>query len=260
MAGRELDVAVYAARQAAKVLVRHFEAGVTAEWKGDRDPVSVADREAEELVRGLLAEAFPDDLIVGEEGNAPSEEVVSSRRRWYVDPLDGTTNFLKRWERWAVSIGFCDDDDVMKAGVVLQPLTDEVFTAVRGQGAHRNGVPISVSGVTRLHDALLVTGTKPHVLADIEQLWPTVLTGRVTGSTALDLCEVARGRADIHVSSNQGRWDLAAGSVIAAEAGAVVLDPQLEATQGAIDGCVIATPALIEPLRPFLRPVRPAPA
>ena len=258
MGDKELEVALEAAQQAARVLVGHFEAGVKAEWKGDRNPVSVADREAEELVRRLLTEAFPDDVIVGEEGSAPSEEVVRGRRRWYVDPLDGTTNFLKRWERWAVSIGFCDDDDVLKAGVVLQPLTDEVYTAVRGQGAQRNGVSIAVSGITELQNALLVTGTKPHVLADIERLWPAVLTGRVTGSTALDLCEVAWGRADVHISSNQGRWDLAAGAVIAAEAGAAVLDPQLQPHDGPLDGCVIATPALIEPLRPFLRPQSPA--
>jgi len=259
MGDKELDVALRAAREAAAVLLGHFEAGVTAEWKGDRDPVSIADREAEVLVRDILTDAFGDDIIVGEEGDAPGEDVVRGRRRWYVDPLDGTTNFLKRWERWAVSTGFCDADDILNAGVVLNPLSGEEFTAARGQGAYLNGQPIRVSGVTSMADALLVTGTKPHVLADIQSLWPTVLTGRVTGSTALDLCDVARGRADIHISSNQGRWDLAAGSVIAAEAGATILDPALKPTRGPIDGCVMVTPALLEPLQPFLKG-QPAPS
>ena len=253
---RELEVAQRAAAEAGAILLRYFRDGVDAEWKGDRDPVSVADREAEALVRRIIGEAFPEDVVVGEEGAAPSEAEVTGRRRWYVDPLDGTSNFLRGWERWSVSIGFCDDDDRMRAGVVTQPLAGEVFTAVRGGGAFRDDAAIRVSQVTDLADAILVTGTRPAVLADIERLWRTVQTGRVTGSTALDLCDIARGRADIHVSSSQGRWDLAAGTLIAAEAGAIVLGPDLAPADGALEGCVVLTPGVRNDVVPFLRPQR----
>jgi fructose-1,6-bisphosphatase/inositol monophosphatase family enzyme len=118
----ELSVAVRAGEAAGALLLGHHAAGVLAEWKGAGDPVTVADREAEAVVRVHLQAAFPDDIIVGEEGAQLAEARVRGRRRWYVDPLDGTANFVKRRRRWAVSIGFCGSDDRMAAAAVLAPV------------------------------------------------------------------------------------------------------------------------------------------
>ncbi len=249
----ELKVAVRAAEEACDVLLRHLRDGVVAKWKGARDPVSVADLDAEAVIRATVRETFPDDVVVGEEGDQLPEAQVAGTRRWYVDPLDGTVNFLRGRRRWAVSIAFCSERDDIDAAVVAQPLTEEVFTAARGQGALRNGVPIHTSDVTEADEAVVCVGPNAHRVVDIERLWATVLSGRVTGCTSLDLCDVACGRADAHVSAGQGRWDLAAGSLIAAEAGATTLSEDLIATSGPTHGGVVVAGGLLPALRPFLR-------
>lgn len=249
----ELKVALRAAEDAAAVLLRHFEIGVTTEWKGDRNPVSVADREAEAVVRAILHEAFPDDIVVGEEGAAASEGHVEGRRRWYVDPLDGTSNFVKGRPRWAVAIGFCGADDRMQAAVVHHPTAAETFAADLGEGATRNGEAIHASAVARLRDALLCIGPNAEDVIDVRGLWSAVLTGRVTGATALDLCDVACGRADVQAAARQGRWDLAAGSLIAREAGAVTWGPGLTPVEQPVDAMVACTPTLVDEVRAFLR-------
>jgi myo-inositol-1(or 4)-monophosphatase len=226
----ELDVAVEAAHRAGTLLLDHFRAGVTAEWKGDRDPVTDADREAEATIRARIAAHYPDDLVVGEEGAALAEEEVRGRRRWYVDPLDGTTNFLKRRRRWAVSVAFCDDDDRMLVGVVHLPVYGETFTAVDGQGARCGDQPIRVTDTAELGEALVEIGALGVDIvrerASIAQLGSVVMSLRVTGSTVSDLVDVAHGRADGFWATRPGRWDLAAGLLIAREAGATVTDLQ----------------------------------
>ncbi len=186
----ELRVAVEAALRAGRLLLEHFRVGVTAEWKGDRDPVTDADREAEAVIRARIAADFPDDLVVGEEGVALAEEDVRGRRRWYVDPLDGTTNFLKRRRRWAVSVAFCDDDDRMLVGVVHLPVYGETFSAVDGHGARCGDQPIAVTTTADLNEALVEIGALGADIAreraSIAELGSAIMSLRVTGSTVSD--------------------------------------------------------------------------
>lgn len=228
MATQELEVAVAAVEAAGALLLKHFTDGVLAEWKGDRDPVTAADREAEKLIREHIAEAFPDDLVVGEEGAELPEAEVAGRRRWYVDPLDGTVNFLKGRRRWASSVGFCDENDRMRVGAVRLPLWGETYAALDGGGAFCDGSPLRAADTRRLEDALVLVGAVKSERelqgAGPAEVAARVLSVRVTGSTVTDLVEVAAGRADAYWSTLPGRWDLAAGLLLVREAGGVTTD------------------------------------
>lgn len=224
----ELAVAVAAVEAAGALLSAHFARGVHAEWKGDRDPVTAADREAEELIRAHIAAAFPHDLVVGEEGAVLHEAEVVGRRRWYVDPLDGTTNFLKGRRRWASSVGFCDAGDTMRAGAVRLPLWDETYTGLAGGGAACNGVTTQATSTTDVREALVLIGAlgldREVERRGIALLGARALSVRVTGSTVADLVDLAAGRADAFWATSPGRWDLAAGVLIASEAGVTATD------------------------------------
>ena len=227
-ASLELEVAVAAVEAAGALLLGHFSAGVRAEWKGDRDPVTVADREAESLIRTHIAEAFTDDLVVGEEGAALLEPDVAGRRRWYVDPLDGTVNFLKGRRRWASSVGFCDESGRMRAGAVRLPLWNETYAAEAGRGAFCDGTALRAADTGSLGDALVLIGALGPE-RELEgggpvEIGARALSIRVTGSTVADLVDVAAGRADAYWSTLPGRWDLAAGLLLVREAGGVATD------------------------------------
>ncbi len=191
--------------------------------------VSDADRASEALiVSGILA-ARPDDAILAEEGAA---RAGTSGVRWVIDPLDGTTNYLYGIPAWVVSIA-AEVDGVVEVGVVADPSHGEVFSAVRGEamarsGAWCNGVPISVSGATVLATSLIGTGFAYRSARRAEQalalprLLPAVRDVRRLGAAALDLCLVACGRLDGYFETGLQPWDMAAGVLIAAMAGAVV--------------------------------------
>jgi len=250
---RELEVARSAALAAGALLRGHFAAGVRHEWKGRGDLVTVADRESEGLVREHLAAAFPDDLVVGEEGPPLAEEAVAGRRRWYVDPLDGTTNFVKGQPRWAVSVAFCDANDVMAAAAVHMPLTGETLTAAHGQGATRDGEPLHAPDVEP-HEALALLGPLDGLAAEaVPLIARAVLSLRVTGSTVCDLADLAAGRGDLYLGVNQGRWDLAAGALIAAEAGISVTGLRGEPLTGPGDAVFAAGRRVHAALLPGLR-------
>ncbi|MDQ4091155.1 MAG: inositol monophosphatase [Actinomycetota bacterium] len=186
------------------------------------DMVSEMDRAAEALiVKGILGER-PDDAILGEETGGRDG---TSGVRWVIDPLDGTTNYLYRHPTWAVSIGVEVDGEV-HVGVVAAPGHHEVFTAVRGQGARLNGAPIAVTDETDLASALVGTGF--GYLASRRAAQATILPGllpkvrdiRRNGVASLDLCWVACGRLDAYFEAGGQPWDVAAGLLIATEAGA----------------------------------------
>lgn len=128
------QIAVAAARATGDLLLEYRERGVEVERKGRIDLVSEADRAAESLIRDHLTDAFPDDPIVGEEGEVLEEDVVAGHPRWYVDPLDGTTNYLHGASRWAVSLGWADPSGTIELGVVDAPAKGEPFTGERGHG------------------------------------------------------------------------------------------------------------------------------
>jgi myo-inositol-1(or 4)-monophosphatase len=230
---------------------------VTVETKSTAtDMVSEMDRASEALIVSRLLAARPDDGIVAEEGSA---RAGTSGLRWVVDPLDGTTNYLYDFPGWAVSIAAEDDAGVV-AGVVADAVHGEVFTAARGGGAHRNGEPIAVSGCRDLPTALVGTGfgygaeRRAAQGAVLTGLLPRVRDVRRMGAASVDLCSVACGRLDAYYERGLSWWDLAAGALVATEAGAVV--SALDGGPPRGDSVVASTPGLATSLRELLGSLR----
>lgn len=223
------------AREAGARLREFYSQGVETEYKGDVDIVTVADRTVEKLIRARLGEVFPDHGVYGEEG---TRERMEGEFRWYVDPLDGTTNFAHGFPQFCVSMGLeqrpagtkAAEDGRLVAGVIYDPLRDELFTAERGQGAHLNGKPVKVSRTPELAEALLATGfpsRKRHASPNIHFYQEFTLRShgvRRAGSAALDLAYVACGRLDAFWEFNLNPWDTAAGILLIEEAGGRVTD------------------------------------
>jgi myo-inositol-1(or 4)-monophosphatase len=190
------------------------------------DMVSEVDRAAEALIVERLLAERPDDGIVGEEG---TDRPGTSDVRWIVDPLDGTTNYLYGLAGFGVSIAAEAGGDVV-AGVVLDVVRDELFAATLGGGATRDGTPIRASAATELTTALIATGfayashTRLRQAEVLTVVLPQVRDIRRFGAAAVDLCSVACGRVDGYYERGLAPWDLAAGGLIATEAGAVVTD------------------------------------
>ena len=223
------------AREAGARLREFFTAGVATEYKGDVDIVTVADRTVEKLVRGRLAEAFPEHGVYGEEG---TRDRMEGPFRWYVDPLDGTTNFSHGFPQFCVSLGpeqrpadlKSGQDGTLVAGVIYDPMRDELFTAERGHGAWLNGKPMHVSRTPDLAESLLATGfpsRKRHDSPNIHFYHEFTLRShgvRRAGSAALDLAYVAAGRLEAFWEFNLNPWDTAAGILLVEEAGGKVTD------------------------------------
>lgn len=227
------------AREAGKRLREFLAEGVETEYKGDVDLVTVADRTVEKLIRERLAESFPEHGVYGEEG---TRERMDGEFRWYVDPLDGTTNFAHGFPQFCVSLGLerrqagrtpgtpSDQDGTLVAGVIYDPMRDELFTAERGQGARLNGRPIKVSRIPDLAEALLSTGfpsRKRHASPNVHFYQEFTLRShgvRRAGSAALDLAYVACGRLEAFWEFNLNPWDTAAGILLVEEAGGRVTD------------------------------------
>ena len=211
----------------------------------ETDLVSDADREAEEVIATLLGAERPDDGLLAEEGSARE---AASGRRWIVDPLDGTINYLYRFPTWCVSVAL-EDAEGVALGVVLDPLRDELFAAVRGRGATVNGSSIEVRGGDRLDMALVATGFayEPHHRATqaerVSRLLPLVRDIRRAGAAALDLAWVAAGRVDGYYERGGKPWDWAAGRLLVTEAGGSVAE-----LPGEPAGLVAANPALLPAL------------
>ena len=208
------------------------------------DMVSEMDKAAEDMiVKGILA-ARPDDAILGEETGA---RTGASGVRWVIDPLDGTTNYLYRHPIWAVSVAAEVDGEVV-AGAVATPGLQETFTAARGKGAWLNGDAIAVSGATDLASALVGTGfayvaRRREAQAQVlPHLLPAVRDIRRNGVASLDLCWVACGRLDGYFEAGGQPWDVAAGLLIATEAGAVASG--LDGGRVAPESMMIATPGV----------------
>ncbi len=216
------------------------------------DMVTEMDRAAEaRIVEGLLG-ARPDDGLLGEEG---TDRPGTSGVRWVVDPLDGTTNYLYGLPGFAVSIAAEVDGEVV-AGVVLDVVREELFAATLGGGATRDGAPIRSSAATELPLALMATGfsydaeRRRRQAAVLVEVLPNIRDVRRSGAAAVDLCSVACGRVDGFWEKGLAPWDLAAGGLIAAEAGAVVTD--FEGGPAVAGAVVAAAPGIAGPLRDLL--------
>jgi myo-inositol-1(or 4)-monophosphatase len=223
------------AREAGARLREFFAEGVKTEYKGDVDLVTIADRTSEKLIRERLAVAFPEHGIFGEEG---TRERLEAEYRWYVDPLDGTTNFAHGFPHFCVSLGLEQrpaglepgEDGTLVAAVLYDPLLDEMFTAERGRGALLNGKPIHVSPTPLLAESLVATGfpsQKRHLSPNIHFYQEFTLRShgvRRAGSAALDLAYVAAGRMEGFWEFNLNPWDTAAGFLLVEEAGGRITD------------------------------------
>jgi myo-inositol-1(or 4)-monophosphatase len=214
---------------------------------GPTDPVSEADLASERAIREVLAARRPDDTVIGEEGGAVHG---SGDLRWYVDPLDGTVNFLYEIPMFAVSVA-CEDETGTLAGVVIDPIRAECFAATRSaDGATLNGDPITGSACPDLATALVATGFgyDPSIRAAqasvVARLLPEVRDIRRGGAAALDLCWTACGRYDAFYERGLNPWDQAAGALVCARAGLSVRT--LEATEEAQEGVAAAPAALID--------------
>jgi myo-inositol-1(or 4)-monophosphatase len=221
-----LETAVEIARESGALLATYFERHVPFETKGEFDLVTEADRASEKLIVERLRSHFPAHAIVAEEGGGHES---SSEYRWFVDPLDGTTNFAHNFPMFCVSMGLERAGEAI-AGVVYDPMRQELFTAERGAGAFLNNHRVRVSAVARVSDSLASTGfpsRKRHHNINIHFYYQLAMAShgvRRTGSAALDLAFVATGRLDFFWEFGLKPWDIAAGALLVQEAGGRVSD------------------------------------
>jgi len=193
--------------------------------KGRSDFVTEVDIEAERRIVDIIRASYPDHAVLAEEGTGEGPGAAGAAVRWIIDPLDGTTNWLHGYPEYAVSIA-AEDSDGLLAGLVLNSATGERFEASRGNGARRDGEPISVSPVNRLEHALVGTGFPfkklemlPDYLATFDRVLRSTSGIRRAGAAALDLCDLACGRLDAFFEFWLMPWDVAAGALIVREAG-----------------------------------------
>ena len=229
---QHLELAITAAKAGAVELMLRRDNRVVQE-KAPKDLVTDADLASQKAIREILLQGFPDYVFVGEEEgeNEPPADVrrgdPSAQPCWVVDPLDGTINYVHRLQSFAVSIGLYANGK-MCLGVVYDPVSEELFTAIDGEGAKCNGLPIKASDCSELGDALVacsfpagVQGGDPEVAKFVTVLEQCRSLRRL-GSCALNMCYVAAGRLDAYWATNVSAWDSAAGTVIAREAGTVL--------------------------------------
>ncbi|MEP7131863.1 MAG: inositol monophosphatase family protein [Acidobacteriota bacterium] len=229
-AGNVLAAAVEASAAGGELLLRrwrHLPAG-SVEEKEKNDFVTVADRESEERIVSVIRSHFPRDNFLGEEGGARGND--PAERTWIIDPLDGTANFIAGFPFWCVSIAAREGSRIV-AGVIWDPLREELYTAQRDSGAFRNGARLAVSPRPGLEGAFLATGFPFRSRERIDAylaLFKTVFLQargiRRAGSAALDLAQVAAGVFDGFFEFHLSPWDIAAGSILIEEAGGEVTD------------------------------------
>lgn len=224
---RELSVAVEAAQEAGRLLMKQFGRPIRTIHKGTIDLVTEMDTASERLIFEAIQGAFPDDGLLSEE--APAEH-LERPRRWVIDPLDGTTNYAHAFPVFAVSIALEVSGEVV-IGVVEDPVHGETFTAARGEGAFLNGEPIRVSEVSELAEAFLATGFPYDIhsstvnnLDHFENFARRALAIRRPGAAAVDLAYTACGRFDGFWELKLEPWDVAAAALLVKEAGGRVSD------------------------------------
>lgn len=218
-----LDAAIRAARAAGEVALKYYRGGFEVTLKPDKSPVTQADREAEQVIVETLQAAFPEYGFLGEEFGAQG----STEIRWIIDPIDGTRNFIRRVPIWAVLLALEEHGEIT-AGVVLNPVTGDLYTARKGQGAFANGERIHVSEVSALARALLVHATlslirKAGCWDGFVRLVDATEMQRGFGDY-LDYVLVAEGKAEIALEADLKPWDLAPMKILIEEAGGKFTD------------------------------------
>ena len=225
----DVDIAMAAAREGAAVLLKHWErlGKEDADLKARHDWVSRADRESEDAIVAAIAAHCPTDAFLGEESG---RSAGTSDRVWIVDPLDGTSNYLQHFPIWSISIALQRNGETV-AAVIYEPLRDLFFTALKGDGAFRNGARMSISTQAGVEGSFLATGfpfraqeyVEPYVaiFTDVIRVSKGV---RRAGSAALDLAYTAAGVFDGFFEMHLAPWDVAAGALLVREAGGIVTD------------------------------------
>ena len=259
MASANLNVMIKAARKAGRALVKDFREveNLQVSVKGAGDFVSRADREAERIVKEALRSARPTYGWLGEETGAAAG--ADPTRRWIVDPLDGTTNFLHGLPHWAVSIALEHKGEIV-AAVVYDAAKDEMFTAERGDGAFLNDRRIRVSARRQMIESIFATGvpfggrgTLPATLRDLARLMPLTAGVRRWGAAALDLAYVAAGRYEGYWERGINSWDVAAGILLVKEAGGFVESIRPEENPVESGSLVAGNPQLFEEFSGIVR-------
>lgn len=223
-----MQVAIDAAHTAGAIIRAGWGQTHEVEMKGVTNPVTEVDRAAEKEIITILRAATPGfDILAEESGASAAASTKRARRRWVIDPLDGTVNYAHHFPYFAVSIGL-ERDGESELGVVYDPIHDQLFTAERGRGAYLNGAPIHCSAVSALGASLIATGFPYDVWetgGNIPELGKVVQRAqmiRVNGCAALDIANVACGRLEAYYDLGLYAWDIAAGRVLVTEAGGVV--------------------------------------
>lgn len=255
-----LNIAIRAARRAGNVIAKNYERrdDIQTNKKGINDYVTSVDKAAEAEIIEIIQKSYPDHTIISEECGAL--EGKDSDIQWVIDPLDGTTNFVKGLPHFSVSIAIRVKNRT-EVGVVYDPIRNELFTAVRGEGAKLNEVRLRVDSQNELNGVILATGfpfkqpsLMPTQFAIMNNLIDEAADFRRTGSAALDLCYVASGRVDGYFEMGLKPWDCAAGDLIVREAGGLVCD--FNAGHGYLrSGNIVAAPARI--LKEMLNKIQP---
>ena len=247
----DLELATACARAGAAIVLRHFGRHHSAEFKGTNDPVTEVDRESEAAIVDLIRRHRAGDTIVAEEGTGSE----GGARRWLIDPLDGTVNFLHNIPHVAVSVAVYDADTPL-AAAITDVITGEIFTAEAGLGAWRNGSPIATTEATDLRETVMATGFfYDHDRFAAEYTRPvTAVLERVNGvrrfgSAALDMAWTASGRFDGYWGLGVAPWDIGAGILLIREAGGLVTDPFGEAATPDTRLIVSGGRGIHEPLR-----------
>ena len=247
---QEIETARRIADLSAKLALSHQKAGVSAENKPDDSPVTIADKECEKLIAKMLEESFPEDGILGEEG---SQKESKNGRRWIIDPIDGTRDFLRGNSLWSVLIALEKDGEV-QAGVVHLPLMGSTCWGSRGGGAYRNDIRLKVSSIDKPENAVIsVNSLNRAKNTPFRTLLTSYLTKfwafRCLGGTP-DAMMLAEGKMDAWVEPRVAPWDMAAAQVILEEAGAVFF--AFNGKRSIYEGnCVACTPGLEAGMREF---------
>lgn len=243
-----MDVALQATRTAGEIIRNGWNSDKQITFKGRADIVTDIDVAAEKAVLEILTGAFPDFGILAEE----SQPVAgASPYRWVVDPLDGTRNYAQSIPHFCTIAALAENDEII-AGVVYDPVREETFTAAKGRGAFLNGDPISVSQTTELSRCLLscdlgYVDEKAGLALDmLRSLWPGMYSVRLMGSAGLGVAYAASGRVDLFFHHSLSPWDIAAGLILAQEAGGRIVDRQGNTAGLFTPSVICSSPVLID--------------
>lgn len=252
------DEAQHIAYSAGGILRAYYEGSVQLQTKSSSvDIVTQADKDSEAYITERLSRNYPEMHIVGEEGGGSGADIATAEYRWYVDPLDGTTNFASKLPVFAISLAMTDAKLNPLVAVVYNPITGEMFSAHAGGGATLNGRAIRVSNNTTLNQSVLASGfpydkaTNPKNNLDNWGAFLVKVRGlRRWGAAAIDLCYVAAGRFDGYWEAYLNPWDLLGGALIVQEAGGVVTDDKgaTDTDRIYMNGYIVAANPTVHPL------------